>query len=154
MLPINFVIDTIVILIIMKCLKLDNIKILYGKTILKVWLFGFVADIIGAGFLLLLGLAPFGDIFDNLYWNPYSNIYAILVILIALLLSGYFIYLFNKKYCFKKIDIEESKKKKIALFMAIFTAPYVFLIPTSYFYSNQDLKPIEKDYINILEDNN
>jgi len=43
-----------------------------------------------------------------------------------------FIYIFNKKYSFKKIDITEREKKILSLTMAIVTAPYLFLLPTNF----------------------
>ena len=145
-LPINFIIDSFALLLILKIMKLD-IKSIYSKVILRVWLFGFLADLIGALFLLLLDFAPLGDLFSNLYWNPYENICAILIITVALLMSGFFIYYFNYKYSLKKIDMEVKSKKKIALFMAIFTIPYLFLVPTSFFYDKGNGQFIEGDIV-------
>ena len=143
-LPINFLIDSLVLLIILKLMKMP-LKKIYGKTILKIWLFGFLADFIGALFLMLLDFAPLGDLFSDLYWNPYNNIYAVIIIIVAILISGFFIYYFNYKYCFKKIDIEEKSKRKIALFLAIFTMPYLFLVPTKFLYGDHSRQYMDKD---------
>lgn len=52
-LPANFVIDSLVFRLAAKVSKLQGIASLYKKSILKIWGFGFLADIIGAGFLFL-----------------------------------------------------------------------------------------------------
>ncbi|MDO4714625.1 MAG: hypothetical protein Q4B28_08600 [bacterium] len=49
----NFVIDSLVFRLAAKVSKLQGIASLYTKSILKIWGFGFLADIIGAGFLFL-----------------------------------------------------------------------------------------------------
>lgn len=134
LLPINFVIDSIVLLIILKLLKL-NIKNIYKKTILKVWLFGFLADIAGAIFIFIISLLPISNFFENIYWNPYKDLSSFILMLISFIISTYLIYVFNKKISLKKIDITEQLKKRIALFLALFTAPYLFLIPTKTFYN-------------------
>ena len=131
----NFIIDSAVILITKKVLKISNIFEKYKKTILRVWGFGFLADFIGAFFLFSMSeLFGFLDIpiVYNIQYNPFGNIYALLITIVGILISGFFIYLFNKKYCFKKIDITEREKKILALTMAIITAPYLFLLPVSY----------------------
>ncbi|MEB3025814.1 hypothetical protein VJI93_08180, partial [Parvimonas sp. M20] len=58
--------------------------------------------------------------------NPFNNVYALLTILVTILLSRVINYKLNKRYTFSKLDIEEENKKKLALAIAIFTAPYIF----------------------------
>jgi len=131
----NFIIDSVVILITKKVLKINNIFEKYKKTILKVWGFGFLADFIGAFFLFFASdLAGRLDIpiRYNIDYNPLGNVYALLITIIGILISGMFIYIFNKKYSFKKIDITEREKKILSLTMAIVTAPYLFLLPTNF----------------------
>lgn len=52
-LPANFVIDSLVFRLAAKVSKLQGVASLYKKSILKIWGFGFLADIIGAAFLFL-----------------------------------------------------------------------------------------------------
>ena len=59
-LPVNFGVDLLVIVLTLRALHADNIKIKAKKSILKVWLFGFLADIIGG---VLLFSTQFIDMF-------------------------------------------------------------------------------------------
>lgn len=47
-LPANFIIDSLVLLISLYLLKQSTIKIVYKQVILKIWGFGFLPDLIGA----------------------------------------------------------------------------------------------------------
>ena len=49
----NFIIDSIVILITKKFLKIENIFSKYKKVILKVWLFGKMLQLLGDNFAVL-----------------------------------------------------------------------------------------------------
>lgn len=120
-LPINFIVDSLVILITMKAIGVKYKGKMYRKSILKVWIFGFVADMIGAG--ALLG-AMYADIFlgDEIY-----------ITLPAMLIAALFIFIFNYKISFKEYD--KATRLKMAINLAIFTAPYTFLIPISWIYS-------------------
>jgi hypothetical protein len=51
--PANFAIDSLVFRLGAKFAKLQNILAVYKKSILKIWGFGFLADLLGAGFLFL-----------------------------------------------------------------------------------------------------
>lgn len=131
----NFIIDSIVVLITKKVLKIENIFANYKKIILKVWGFGFLADFIGAFFLFVMS-SLFSDldipIRYNIDYNPFGNIYALLITLFGILVAGILIFIFNKKICFKKIDITEKQKFILSLVMAIVTAPYMFLLPVTW----------------------
>ena len=66
--------------------------------------------------------------------SPFENIYAFLLVAIAVIIAGLCIYSLNLKNSFSKIDIEAKDKKKLAFYMAIFTAPYLFFVPSSVVY--------------------
>lgn len=128
----NFIIDSIVVLVTEKFLKLENIFLKYKKVILKVWIFGFLADFIGASFLF--GMSSLFDFLDipikySIDYNPFGNIYAFLITLIGILIAGVLIFIFNKKISFKKLDITERQKFILSLVMSIITSPYLFLLP-------------------------
>ena len=147
-LPANFIIDSLVLLLAFHLLKLNDRKTLYKQSILKVWGFGFLADMIGAGFLLGVNLidsalggsdsAAWRWFYDNitgpLGYNAFKSPIALFVALLAIAGAGALIYLFNYKISFKSWPVEERQRKKAALILAIATAPYTMLIPASWLY--------------------
>ena len=107
LLPANFIVDTVMLLLLFFLFKVPEKKELYRKGIWKAWGFGFLADFLAAGVLVILSSAvslPF-------------HIYA-----------GVLIYFFHIRFEWKGILLEEGKKKKIALGMAILTAPYLMYL--------------------------
>lgn len=146
-LPANFIIDSLVVLLTLKCLKIKDKKTIYRKTILKVWGFGFLSDFIGTAVMLIpilidsnlsmdtpIGRWWYENLTNSVSYNPLENIFAILWVSLAVLVAAWFIYLFNYKVSFKKLEIENSMKKKLALSLAVFTAPYLFYLPTAWFF--------------------
>lgn len=136
---INFIIDSIVLFLSAKILKFNNIGKIYKSTIIPIFILGFIADIIGAAFLLLSQFINnnfwYQNIITPLMLNPFSNIFAFLYCTIAVIISGILIYLFNKKFTFKKIDISNENKHKLSLVLAIFTAPFFFYFPSIILYN-------------------
>lgn len=120
-LPGNFLIDSLVLLIAMYALKLADKKSFYKKHILKIFAFGMLADIIGSGVMFALLLLEISTSADELYLT-----------IPAMLLSAALIYVFNYFVTFKHSDKE--LRHKLSLTFAIATAPYTFLIPTSWIY--------------------
>ena len=98
--PANFFIDSMVALLTLSALKLSRITI-YKKTILKIWRYGFLADIIGSLFLLIISqvscaIYDSGFLFTEtirkefnnfrlaLEYDPYSNALAFIVTVLLL----------------------------------------------------------------------
>lgn len=139
----NFIIDSLVILACFFVFKLantqENLKIFYKKSILKVWMYGFLADIIGAAILFVLGilgdyLGLSNEVITGINYDPFSNTAAVIIIIFAMLVSAVFIFIFNYKVTLKE-QIEEKKLRlKAALTIAIVTIPWTFLLPTKWFY--------------------
>jgi hypothetical protein len=138
----NFVIDSVVVLICFFIFKVSKtsleLKAFYLKNILKVWLYGFLADFIGALVLFTVSVSsdliklPNG-IISGINFDPYKHPLAVLIILIAMLISALFIFIFNYKSTFR--DIADKKLRfKLALTIAIVTMPWTFLLPTKWFY--------------------
>lgn len=119
--PGNFIIDSIVFIISMYCLKLENKKQLYKKNILKIFVFGFLSDIIGSLILLAMVYLEFGVMGDEWY----------LTVPTLFIASG-LIFVFNYFITFRKLDFKT--RLMLSLIMAIVTAPYTFLIPNSWIY--------------------
>lgn len=122
--PGNFAIDSLVLLISLWAMKIADKKQWYKRHILKIFIFGFLADIIGSALLLLL-LALVGD--PVVEWG--SELFFTIT---ATIVSGLMIYIFNYFFTFKKS--EKTLRFKLSLIFAIATAPYTFLIPTSWIY--------------------
>ena len=105
--------------------KVPEKKELYRKGIWKAWGFGFLADFLAAGVLVIISSAvslPF-----HIY-APFSSVGAFLFATVGVVLAGVLIYFFHIRFVWKGILLEEGKKKKIALGMAILTAPYLMYL--------------------------
>ena len=120
-LPGNFLIDSLVLLICMKCLHVENKKTFYKKHIWKIFAFGLLSDLIGSGLLFLALVMEWSMMGDELY-----------ITFPAMVISAICIYLFNYFVTFRKDD--KHIRFKMALTFAIATAPYTFLIPSSWLY--------------------
>lgn len=139
----NFIIDSIVLIACIYIYKLSTegrtAKDFYKKTIFKVWLFGFIADLIGASILFLLGMMgdSFGlsnELMYGINYDPFSQPLAVLIILVAIFVSAIFIYIFNSKYVLKNVIEDSAIRMRVALTIAVVTMPWTFLIPTKWFY--------------------
>lgn len=129
-LPFNFVIDSIVLLLGLKIYGKENIFYNYRYSILKTWLFGYLADIIGSAVQLgFEEIAGMGFYSGSVMVNPLGGVFPLFATLVSVAVSGVLIYVFNLKICLKTALLEEKYKKKISLLIAICTAPYMFFIP-------------------------
>ncbi len=129
----NTLIDFLVVFISMKKIHIEGRMKKIKKTIVKIVFFGFLADFIGAFILVAFAYFLDNDITEFMMMNPLQNKLSLLLFFTVIILVGFFIYLFNYKISFKKLDMSNLEKKKISLSLAIFTAPYTFLIPTEWF---------------------
>ena len=118
-LPANFLIDSLVLIISMFVYKFENRARFYKKSILKFFLIGILSDLAGSVFMLISANA--GAMGDELY----LTIPAILISAVLIFVLNYF---FTLKNCSKKERLGTS------LIFAIATAPYTFLIPLSWLY--------------------
>lgn len=139
----NFIIDSLVILICFFIFKLKEIqsalKIFYMESILKVWLFGLLSDIVAAVILFLTG--SHGDSFglpnkirSAIIHDPFSNPGAVIILIFSMLVSGVFMFLFNYRIIFKNQIAEKKLRFKVALTIAIVTIPWPFWFPAIWFY--------------------
>ncbi|MGB4429432.1 MAG: hypothetical protein WBI48_07360 [Thermacetogeniaceae bacterium] len=138
----NFVIDSLVVVACFFIFKLADIQKslteFYKGSILKVWILGFLADIIGASILFILGiLNPLElptDLITGINYDPFSNPAAVAVITIAMLVSAVFIFMFNYRITFSKQIDDKKLRAKVAITVALITMPWTFLLPTKWFY--------------------
>ncbi|WP_050616784.1 hypothetical protein [Bacillus testis] len=139
----NYVIDSLVVIVSFYLFKQAkhqlNVKRFYKKSILKVWLFGFLADIIGAAIIFVFGMSGFlfglsNELMSAICYDPFSHPVAVLIICAAMLVSALLIFFFNYACTFKRLIENKKERIKVALTIAIITIPWTFLLPTKWFY--------------------
>lgn len=124
--PGNFIIDSLVLIISMKLFKIVCKKEFYKKHIFKIFIFGMISDIIGSLFIFLLL-----NIFENIIDLGITGD-ELLITAPGLILASILIFILNYFITFRKL--EKRLRFKFSLIFAIVTAPYTFLIPTSWIY--------------------
>ena len=128
-LPINFLIDSIVLLIGFKVFGKEKVWFNWKKSILLSWIFGYIADLI-ASFLLLGFDWIVGAAFrTSIITKPVSGILPFSATLLCVVAAGILIYFLNDKVALKRTELDDKARKKVALLMAIATAPYLFFMP-------------------------
>ena len=115
--PGNFLFESLILFICTKVFKLDNKKEIFKKNILKIFLFGLMANILGAMCLFVLVYV------FNLGVSG-SEIYLTLPVLI---LTGTLIFVLNYFITFR--DMDKNLRLKLSLIFAITTAPFIFVLP-------------------------
>ncbi|MEA4971404.1 MAG: hypothetical protein VB051_12935 [Candidatus Pelethousia sp.] len=144
----NFGVDSLVLYLGMRRLGIEDKKSFYKKHILKIWGCGFLGDLPGVLLLLLpmwmtdwaraLGEDANNFIYDRLaspvMFDPFSSIWAVLWITAAVALSAFCLYWLNYRLCYRKTELEDGQKKRLSLLMALVTAPWLFYLPTKWFY--------------------
>lgn len=125
----NFFVATIVLIIACHIFKLKNVLKIYKRSIVKMVLYGFLADAIGVSILLLMSKINPDGIFTNVASNPTNSWVTTVFISICIAFSAWFAYFFHHRLTFRDLKVSEKKKKQIAVFVAIFTAPYLFFYP-------------------------
>lgn len=120
--PGNFIIDSLVLIISMKVLKLSGKKDFYKRHILKIFSFGILSDLIGSFYLLVMMMGfELGQMGDE----PYLTVP-------ALIISSVSIFLLNYLVTFRETD--RKTRLKLSIIFSIVTAPYTFLVPSSWLY--------------------
>lgn len=143
--PANFVIDLLALLLAMKLLRMPDIGKNLKSAVLKSWIAGFAADLVGGGAMFLSVLAGeflpdpvrswvYHNITEAVMVNPFSSVGGFLWTAGCVALAGGIIYLLNLKFCLKKTTLSLAQKRKLALAMALVTAPYLFFVPTVLLY--------------------
>ncbi len=134
-LPANWLIDFLVLWLTMKTMKFEHPARLAGQTVWLTWIFGFAADILGG----LLMIAPdwgtsigkdsvfFG--ITRVLYNPFYDIWSFLWTTLGVVVTAVLIYVYNRYIVLRKAEMTDMQKRKIALSLAVFTAPYLFYLP-------------------------
>ena len=152
----NFVIDSVVLLIISLVIYKRFSGKLYKKAIIKVWLLGFAADFIGVLYLTIVSLCASeillgrnnGDIINQndmgsqilsginsaMNHSHFDSVWGVLFILSGILISAGMIFVFDYFISFRNVGFSKKQRLWSALSFAFFTAPYAFLLPKELFY--------------------
>ena len=115
-------------------------KAFCNKHTWKICAAGFAADFIGSLFLLASFIITSSHKLDSLRpvshglgLNPFESFAAFLIVVCAILLAAYCIYRFDS-YLLKRAGLSEEQGRKSALWLAVVTAPYLFLLPSEILY--------------------
>ena len=148
LIPLNFVIDYVVLY---KSLPADverskNFpgsvprKAFCNTYAWKICAAGFAADFIGSLFLFAAFMITSSHKLDSLRpishglgLNPFESFAAFLIVACSILLAAYCIYRFDS-YLLKRAGLSEGQDRKSALWLAVATAPYLFLLPSEILY--------------------
>ena len=102
----------------------------------KICAAGFAADFIGSLFLFAAFMITSSHKLDSLRQishglglNPFESFAAFLIVACSILLAAYCIYRFDL-HILKRAGLSEEQGRKSALWLAVATAPYLFLLPS------------------------
>ena len=107
-----------------------------NKTAYKICASGFFCDLIGS-ILMFSSLYLTGvdyRLANAISFDPFSHVMAFFFVLSMIAVSGSLIYFIDKRILLKA-GLNEAQAKRSALFLAVFTAPYLFLFPSKWIYS-------------------
>ena len=143
LIPANYLIDLLISWLSMRQLGVEDPGRTARRHSVGICILGFISDFIGAAFLLgLMFLEPIikHPILDDILlgiggFKLYDHPAAVITVIVSILLSGICIYFFDKALLKRDPSLTTKQVKAIALNMAIFTAPYLFLIPSNWIYN-------------------
>lgn len=134
--PAALIWDILVVLLTLKFLKQADGLATLGQVIWRVWLCGFASTLAGAGIMYLPFLLSPSDTSSRIsLWqtalssSPFSDPLALLWTILCIAVSGVLIYILARRFTLRRAALPESVCKKLALSLAVFTAPYLFLLP-------------------------
>ena len=138
LIPLNYLWDRFILSRSLK--ELPDLKLFCSENSWKICLTGFLSDIAGGAFLLLVmilsdKLSPdFSDrIGYGLSMDPFYNIESFLTTLAAVALSALLIYAADRTIL-RKAGLDSRSAFRAALNLALFTAPWLFFIPSKWIY--------------------
>lgn len=136
-LPLNLLIDGCLLFVILRLARVENIRAAFFKNVLKVWIFGLLSSCVG----FMAQMIPFAfrgseraaEISLALSQNPFTDIYAVLLSVLSIIISAAICFLLNFKLTFSKADYTKKVRLFASLVFSVITAPYTLLIPTVLF---------------------
>lgn len=136
-LPLNLLIDGCLLFVILRLARVEQIRSVFLKNVLKVWIFGLLSSCVG----FMTEMIPFAfrsseraaEISLALSQNPFTDVYAVALSVLAIIISAAICFLLNFKLTFPKSDYERKFRIWASLSFSLITAPYTLLIPTVLF---------------------
>lgn len=148
----NFIIDSVMVIIISLIMFRKISGEFYKKSILKVWLLGFASDFIGVKYLFFIGQVGYlSDAYDYqkedniirkylagantaVNHSDTSSFWAVVFLVSGILVAAICIFLFNYFISLRKTDLTKKQRLFSSIILAVCTAPYTFLLPSDLFY--------------------
>ena len=139
LIPLNYILDSIVTWYTIR--ELPDAKHFCLKHSWKICIAGFLSDLLGSAILLIITQLSYEfssealeKIADGITFNPFNNIASFMICMIAVVFSGALIYLIDRKILYKaQLTLEQANKS--AKWLALITAPYLFMIPSGLLYN-------------------
>jgi len=148
-LAIYFVFYFIILYIAITHLEIYNPSKVLMESVFKASFFGIFCDMLiiiyFLGYVVLARvmyskeIEPFfekwmGPLYVAILGGLINNVFVILIICFLIFLTRLLNYKLNESFIFKKLDIDEEKKKKLALYLIPVTSIYVFFVPVGWFF--------------------
>jgi len=131
-LPANLLVDAAVLFIALCLLKNQRKGAVFKKLWWRIWLLGFAADLIGVAWMILgLLLEAWLSGAGELAGSAFASVFTFLWTLSAVAIAGTCIWLFDRRAMRSCQLLEEREKRRIALALAILTAPWLFFLPAN-----------------------
>ena len=131
--PANLAVDCLVLFLTLLALKHPDKKGVLKALWWKVWLLGFAADLVGAGWMylgtLLLPALPGGDRLSYGLYAPFRYPATFLWTLAGVALAGVCIYCFDRHVLEGCPLLSPRQVRRLALVMGVVTAPWLFFLP-------------------------
>lgn len=124
---VNFLIDSLVLLGWAKTAHLRNPGLFWKRSILRVWIFGFLCDLLASLILVLLyfGMLSINETSQAVVSLGGSSVYGLLGAVLGALL----IFLLDSRWAFNKTSLQPANKRSAAFWLAVITAPWLMAIP-------------------------
>ncbi len=134
--PLNYLIDRFVL---GKSLDISEKEDFLKKNTWKICLAGFLADFCGTTLLFILIASDRlrevvgSELINQITYNPFLSIPAFLSVLAVIIAAASVIYILDS-VILKRCGLDQKQAHHSALYMAVFTSPYLLLIPSSFLY--------------------
>lgn len=139
----HFGMTSLVLFFILRINNIQDKKLHYKKRIMRMWLSGVIASYAGPIYLIFIGYIASsisinadinkGIIFSIAYATngyTYHDKWSFLFIVSGIFVSSVSIFLTHFIYSLKKFNIKATYRVILSFFLAMTTAPYVYLIPS------------------------